>query len=61
MLAVYCISLLVCTLVYLGVLDMTNTVEYENRYNEDKKRSWKVTKWYVIAIAVITIYFFCIA
>ena len=61
MLAVYCISLLVCTLVYLGVLDMTNKVEYENRYNEDKNRSWKVTKWYVIAMAVITIYFFCIA
>lgn len=58
MLAFYCISILVCTLVYLGILDMTNKVEYENRYKEDKKRSWKVTKWYVIALVVITIYLF---
>ena len=55
MIAVYCILLMVCTFIYLGLLEMTNKVEYENRYKEDEKTSWKITKWYVIAI-----YCFCV-
>lgn len=58
MIAVYCILLVVCTFIYLGLLEMTNKVEYENRYKEDKKTSWKITKWYVIAMILITIYCF---
>lgn len=37
MIAVYCILLVVCTFIYLGLLEITNKVEYENRYKENKK------------------------
>lgn len=58
MIAVYCILLVVCTFIYLGLLEMTNKVEYENRYKENKKTFLKITKWYVIEIILITIYCF---
>lgn len=41
MIAVYCILLMVCTFIYLGLLEMTNKVEYENRYKENKKHLGK--------------------
>ena len=58
MAAAYFIAILVCTFIYLGLLEMTNKVEYENRYKENKKTSWKIKKWYVIAMILITIYCF---
>lgn len=58
MIAVYCILLVVCTFIYIGLLEITNKVEYENRYKENKKTSWKITKRYVIEIILITIYCF---
>lgn len=58
--AAYFIAILVCTFIYLGLLEITNKVEYENRYKEDKETSWKITKWYAIALAVITIYCMCV-
>ena len=60
MAAAYFIAILVCTFIYLGLLEMTNKVEYESRYKEDKETSWKITKWYAIALAVITLYCMCV-